>query len=165
MANTYTKIASVTASGSASAMSFTSIPTTYTDLVILFTARNTSAGTNSGALNVTFNTATGTVTYREIWGSGSSAGSDASIMAGGLPSTTNTASTFASGYFYMPNYQSGNQKSFSVDVTGENNAAAAYSGLVAGKWNQTAVVNEISITSNANFAQYSSATLYGISKT
>ena len=165
MAKTYTKRASVTASGSTSAMSFTSIPVTYTDLAILFTARNVSAGSNAGALNVTFNTATGTVTYREIWGSGSAAGSDTSIMAGGLPSAGNTASTFASGSFYMPNYQSSNQKSFSVDVVGENNATAAYMGVVAGLWNQTAVVNEISITSNANFAQYSTATLYGISNT
>ena len=161
MPNTYIRIARIAASGSVSAMSFANIPTTYTDLAILFTARNTSAGANSGALNMTFNSATGTVTYKEIWGSGTGVGSDTSIMAGGLPSTTNTASTFASGSFYIPNYQSSNQKSFSIDVAGENNTANAYFGFVAGLWNQTVAINEISITSNTSFAQYSTATLYG----
>jgi hypothetical protein len=162
MPNTYTKIASVTASGSSGTMSFSSIPTTYTDLCILFTARSTTGSGNSGALNVTFNTATGTVTYREIYGTGSAAGSDALIASGGLPSAGNTASVFANGSLYLPNYQSSNQKSFSIDIVGENNTAGAYMGLVAGLWNQTAVVNEISLTITANFAQYSTATLYGI---
>ena len=57
---TFIKIASVTVgSGGATSMSFTSIPNTYTDLVIKISARgtdNSSNGWNQGA--ITFNSST-----------------------------------------------------------------------------------------------------------
>ena len=48
----------------------------------------------------------------------------------------------------------------------ENNATTAYATLNAGLWSNTAAINAIglTITSGQNFAQYSTATLYGILK-
>jgi len=50
------------------------------------------------------------------------------------------------------------------DSVDETNATAAPMYMVAGVWNQTSAITSIKFTPNTgNFAQYSSATLYGIS--
>jgi hypothetical protein len=55
MANTYTLISSVTATGGTS-VSFTSIPQTYTDLVILVSAKSTyTSGGGSASFSISFN--------------------------------------------------------------------------------------------------------------
>ena len=55
MATTFTKIASVSVgSGGAATMSFTSIPSTYTDIVVKLSARG-DAGAISRSVYLTFN--------------------------------------------------------------------------------------------------------------
>ena len=72
MANTFTKIASVTVgSGGASTMAFSSIPATYTDLQLLITSQTTS----NNYIKININSDTGSnYTYKVIRGSGSAAG-------------------------------------------------------------------------------------------
>jgi len=75
-----------------------------------------------------------------------------------------TSNTFANSENYLPNYAGSNNKSMSVDVVTENNATASFTAFYAQLWTNTAAVNRITLTPNAgNFAQYSTATLYGIS--
>jgi len=58
MATTYTLISSVTVgSGGAATMTFSSIPQTYTDLLVRVSARNTS--TSGSGLNMRFNSTEG----------------------------------------------------------------------------------------------------------
>jgi hypothetical protein len=162
--NTFVKIATVTVgSGGASSIAFSSIPSTYTDLCLKISARNTDPAAGSPAMYIGFNSSTSSFSNRYLYGNGASATSGtgttgASIIDGG----SNTTSTFASTEIYIPNYTSSNYKSYSIDNVQENNATTAYAVLYAGLWSNTAAITSIQLTGDANFAQYSTATLYGI---
>jgi hypothetical protein len=173
MANTFIKIASVTVgSGGASTIDFTSIPSTYTDLCVKISAR--SSYSSGEGVSMRFNGSSGAnYTYKQLYGFGSSVGSygppslETYGFLGTIGGTNYTASTFNSIDLYVPNYASSNNKSFSVDTVAENNSATVNQlDLIAGLWSQTAAITSITLTSYnaANFVQYSTATLYGISK-
>ena len=164
MANTYTAIATVTVgSGGAANIEFTSIPATYTDLTILWSVR---AGADWG-MTLQFNSSTTNRSMRLLYGTGAAAGSVTNtnfLIYGGQNNSSATASTFNNGSIYIPNYAGSNNKSFSADAVGENNATTAYSGLHAGLWSDTSAITSIKLVAEAaNFVQYSTATLYGIS--
>ncbi len=170
MADTYTLISSVTVgAGGASSIDFTSIPATYTDLLVKISARGDSTS-NIGAiaLYASINGLTTNRTWRRIYALGSSAGSDngtnTTISAVNTNAGTSTASTFTNGEMYIPNYAGSTNKSFSVDFATENNSATLNElDLLAGLWSSTAAINQITLTCSAgNFMQYSTAYLYGI---
>jgi hypothetical protein len=169
MANTYVKIASYAATGSVANIEFTSIPATYTDLVVKISGRYDQSSDN--AVYLRFNGNTGAnYSYRYLFGSGSAANSasgsaDTLANAGIAVASSYTASTFSNSEIYIPNYAGSTAKSFSADNVQENNATTAFSTLVAGLWNQTAAITTIRLfPASGNFVQYSTATLYGISK-
>ena len=166
---TYTQIgtAQVVGSGGAANIEFTAIPSTYTDLVIFVSARNTSSG---ASLRLRFNGTTTAHTDRYIEGDGSTvvSGSNAFgvsyIFAGGVNGSSTTSNTFASNYIYIPNYAGSTNKSVSADGVSENNATTAYADLAAGLWSNSSAITSIELTPNTNsFAQYSTAYLYGVS--
>jgi hypothetical protein len=174
MANTYTLISSVTVgSGGASSIDFTSIPATYTDLLVKFSTRSVNVSGNYDQLSVQFNGSTASnYSARLLYGLGTgtpgsvSSGTVGSMIYTGYSTTANaTASTFANAEIYIPNYTSSNAKSVSVDFVSENNATDAIAGLNAGLWSLTNAVTSIKLAtvSTFNFAQYSTAYLYGIS--
>jgi hypothetical protein len=167
MANTYELISKVTVgAGGTADITFSSIPSTYTDLLVKVSARNTA----STAIDVliSFNGTTTTYSDKILYGSGSAAGSVSDTGASGIYGvlntiSTNTASTFSNCEFYIPNYASSNNKSVSIDSVNENNATGAYSYLTAGLWASSSAITSIKIApSSNNFAQYSTARLYGI---
>ena len=165
MAATYQLISSVTVgSGGASSIDFTSIPATYTDLLISLSIRSTNNGWVDG--NVLFNSSTSNFTWRSVYGTGASAVSGTNTtnnMLGQINGSNTTASTFANILLYVPNYAGNSNKSFSIDYASENNATTSYAGLVAGLWSNTAAITAVGFTLSAgNFAQYSTAYLYGI---
>jgi len=167
MALTYVAIATTTVgSGGASSIDFTSIPQTYTDLVMLTSLRNTS--TDADAI-ITFNTSGGTYTGRRLLGlgSGSPISDTQSQAAIRLNVSGQTASTFASGSMYITNYTSSNAKSLSTDSVSENNAVDAVAMFSANSWSGTDAITKItlSIVGAQTFAQHSTATLYGIKNT
>ena len=163
MATTYTLISSVTVgSGGAATMTFSSIPQTYTDLLIKVSAR--SVGIDN---QLTFNGSTTNDSSRYLIGNGASAssGSDASnIQLQGSTASSDTANTFGNLEIYIPNYTSANSKSVSIDAVTENNATTAYAFLSAGLWSDGAAITSATITnSSGDYAEYSTAYLYGIS--
>lgn len=169
MANTFVKIASVTVgAGGAANMSFSSIPSTYTDLVVLLSGRHT--GSTASSLGLQLNGTTSTYSSRWLSGNGSSASSSntagTSIVAtyGSIPGTASTSNTFSNDIIYIPNYTGSSNKSVSSDGVQENNATAAYASLSAGLWSNTAAITSITLFPYdvTNFVQYSTATLYGI---
>lgn len=167
MADTFKKIASVTVgAGGAASMNFTSIPATYTDLCIKFSARNTSTG--QYAFYRFNNDATSVYTARVLTGDGTSATSITNTFTGNIANistSTDTANTFGNGEIYILNYAGSTNKSSSVDAVNENNATLAYANLTANLWANSAAINRIDLLPTVgNFAQYSTATLYGISK-
>ena len=170
MADTYTLISSVTVgSGGASSIDFTSIPATYTDLKLVTSLRPAS-GTGATYAQITFNGTGSGYSMRRLYGSGSGTGSGSNSAQSKLQDayltngTDYTASVFANGELYIPNYAGSNQKSVSLDSVQENNGTAAYAFLSAGLSNITSAITSIKLeTDNAsNFAQHSSAYLYGI---
>jgi len=165
MANTYTLIGSpvVVGSGGASAITFSSIPNTFTDIKIVLSAQST---TGNADMLTSFNGSTSNFNWVLISGSGSSAGSNSGAASYGMLAnqSTQTANTFSNCEIYIPNYASGNYKSASINSVNENNASGATMYLDTILWSQTAAINSVSFAiSGANFAQYSTAYLYGIS--
>ena len=160
------KIASTTVgSAGASSIDFSSIPQGYIDLVLKISVR--FSGGALDAINVKFNNSTLNLSSRRLQGSGSTAASAtyaSNVFIGNAPGPSETANTFTNSEMYIPNYTSSNYKSTSVDAVTENNATTAYTTLDAGLWSNTAAINQITLVpySGTNFAQYSTATLYGI---
>ena len=164
MADTFVKIATVTVgSGGASSIDFTSIPSTYTDLVIKLSARDTSSNTN---YNLIFNNDSSAIydTLR-LYGNGSSVFSDKFTnqnagYIGWQTQSTYTANTFSNNEVYIPNYAGSSYKSVSNDGVSENNATAAQQTFQSVLWGSTAAINRITISQT--MAQHTTATLYGI---
>ena len=169
MPNTFTKIASSTVgSGGAASITFSSIPSTYTDLQILLSARDTDSANNWYLLTLQLNTDTtnGNYSTRILYGFGSTAGSGTGNRqnTGYVTSNARTADTFGNLSLYLPNYAGSNNKSFSTDtVTEGNGSTVEILGMYAGLWSYNSEINQIILTLDVgNFAQYSTATLYGI---
>jgi hypothetical protein len=173
MANTYVKIGSVDVGILGAAyIEFTSIPSTYTDLVVKISGRTLKASTYA-ALYMSFNSSTSNFQDKELYGVGSTAGSGTSSASPGAGQTvayvagsTVTASTFGNSEIYIANYAGSANKSLSNDSVVENNSATAnILALIVNLWSNTAAITSIRLTPDGgDFVQYSTATLYGISK-
>ena len=168
MPNTHSLIASSTVgAGGASSIDFTSIPQTYDDLLVVLSLRGTSANLERN-LWYTFNGATANRSgkYFEGTGSGTGAVSWATMYGGAYPAANATSNTFSNFRVYISKYAGSSYKSSSVDAVMENNATTSYSYLVANLWSSTAAITSIQFPAEAgtNFAQYSTAYLYGIVK-
>lgn len=155
--------------GSAQAsLTFSSIPQSFTDLYLVFSARSDRTGVGTDDTVVRLNGSSSNQSTRILWGTGSSAASltDTQPLIGEYPTATNTASTFGSYQLYVPNYTGSTAKSFSADGVGENNGTTSYQSIAAGLYNSTSAVTSIEIRtgSGSNLSQYTSATLFGILK-
>jgi hypothetical protein len=169
MAVTHKLIETITVgSGGAASIEFTSIPQTYTDLMLVYSARGARVAASED-LYIRFNGLSTNLSSRVVFGNGASAASfsDASInYIGQLPANTATSSVFGNGSIYIPNYTSATAKSMSGDAVTENNATTAITALAAGLWNATSPITQINLYASVSgsFLQFSSASLYGISK-
>lgn len=169
MPNTFVKIATVTVgSGGTSSINFNSIPSTYTDLCLKISSRSTVSGVNDYPV-IKFNGVGTSYSLVTVVGNGSAASSytDTLVYAVGAGGTQ-TANTFGNSEFYIPNYAGATNKSVSIDGVNENNATNATTALTAGLWSDTPAITSIAITpfnAGQTFVQYTTATLYGISKT
>lgn len=168
---TYIKIASTTVgAGGAASVTFSSIPSTYTDLVVKMSTRSTSTGNVAVNTYIKFNGTSTGYSERLLYGNGTAAASASQSTtqfnwAGQMPAVSATANTFSNAEVYIPNYTSANYKSISADSVTENNATSASIYVDAGLWSNTPAITSIAFTEQygANFAQYSTFTLYGIS--
>lgn len=166
MANTYTLISSVNVgAGGTTSISFTSIPSTYTDLLLVLCVRGDTVNIERN-FYVSFNGLTTNRSSRFIEGNGAAASSGTiptNMYAGVYPSGSSTANTFGNTQIYIPNYAGSSNKPFAADATMENNAATSYIDLTASLWSNTSAITSITIPAEAgNFVQYSNAYLYGI---
>jgi len=162
--------------GGASAITFSSIPQTYTDLFIIWSARgarvfqydsaqirfNSDTGSNYSYIDMYMpnngTTTTGNQTSRGI--------ADRIYLTDVIPAANSTASTFSAITIHIPNYTSSAQKVCLIEAAGEANTTSTGDSVrlqLSGYWNNTSAINTISLAAySANMAQYSSATLYGI---
>ena len=167
MANTYMPIATVTVgAGGAADITFSSIPATYTDLVLLLSIRTNRAGAVGDNLSLSYNGSTSSQSDIRLFADGSSPASftDTALYAGIATAADATASTFGNTVVYIPNYASSNNKSSSSDGVAENNATQTSMNLGAELWSNSSAITSIKISSrfSATLQQHSTATLYGI---
>jgi hypothetical protein len=161
---TYTLISTQTiGAGGAASIDFTSIPGTYTDLLVVYSGREITS--TSYSLLLTFNGVSTNLSAKTLDGNGSTANSY--TYASTIPNTDNgadtTANTFSNLSFYIPNYAGSTNKTVSFDGVSETNGTTVYSRIGAGLWASTAAITRITLTPPAyTLAQYSTATLYGI---
>jgi hypothetical protein len=168
MANTYEIIGSVTVgSGGTSYIEFTSIPSTYTDLLLKFSARTSSNyGSAFAQTDMTLN-GTGYASDRVLYGfNGTSASNTGGVgTTYGVTSSTATANTFGNAEIYIPNYAGSAVKTSSSDGVSESNSAASICSINATRFSVTAAVTSLRITptsSAGTWAEHSTAYLYGI---
>jgi hypothetical protein len=175
MANTYTLISSNVLGSNTSTITFSSIPSTYTDLVLLCSVRAVYASSFS-SLRAYFNgDSSALASTTRLTGDGASASTsrDANIsqgvFGGFTTANSSTSNTFSSHELYIPNYLSTTSKPIWATGAHETDAATAYIQLNAGLWRNTSAITSITVQDFAggvnNFAAGSSFYLYGIKNT
>lgn len=173
MANETMTLISTTTIGASgpSFITFSSLPQTYTDLMLVFSTRSTGNAGSGIAVYGRFNGDTASnYTYRRLYGTGGSTVSDNNsttyTIFGGSPDQATTSNTFSNVSVYIPNYASAQNKTHSSDSVEENNSATAFTNIIAGRWNSSSAITSITFGDfgGNNFSQYSTASLYGILK-
>lgn len=161
MPQTYTPLASQTLTGAQASVTFSSISSAYTDLVIVFTTKLTAG---ADGINLQFNGDTATnYSFTYLLGSGSSATSgryantaNIKVAFNGYPSTSDGHVSITQ----INNYS--NSTTYKTVMTRDNNAANGTGGIV-GLWRNTAAVTSIVLTAvSSTFTAGSTFTLYGI---
>lgn len=166
MAATYQLISSVTVgAGGASSIDFTSIPATYTDLVLKASLRNGYTGDTADWVYLKLNNNTSSYSYRLLQANPPSVGSynNTTQFIADIDTANATSNTFGNLEVYLPNYAGSNYKSYSIDAVTELNATGNILDLTTALWSNTTAINQITLTPrNSTLVQYSSAYLYGI---
>lgn len=169
MAGILIPISSTTLGSSAASVTFSSIPQTYTDLIVRCSTRSV-AGTPYEMMAIQLN-GSAAANYSEtfMWGTGSIAVSTRdTAQTYSYPAVTScgadTANTFGTTEIIIPNYTSAAYKLLSIHSAQETNNATARLGPVAGLWSQTTAVSSIVLTVlvGTSFAAGSTFHLYGI---
>ena len=165
MAYTYKLIEAKTLTAPAASVTFTSIPATFTDLLIKASARDDRAGNTLTNVRLMFNASSSDFNSIRIYGNGSTTSGDSTANGdfGVEPANDATANIFGNFEMYIPNYAGSNYKSYSTYAVSEDNASLSFSTFVSGFWSQTAALTEINIAPvSASFVAYSTFYLYGI---
>lgn len=160
------KIATVTVgAGGAASIDFASIPATYTDLLLVVSARVDSGATQDMALR--FNGSSIGYGDYTLMGNGSSVYNQASYtdktMLLPVPGSLATTNLYSSTSVYIPNYLSSTNKTIHV----EGVVGSGWMGFVAGTWTSTSAITSLSIIrayGTYNYLQNTTATLYGVAK-
>ena len=158
MPSTYTPIATTTLGSNQSSITFSSISSTYTDLVLIVSANSSSAG---AAITLQFNSDTGSnYSQTYLYGSGSAAssgrGSNGTEMNIGNTDQTNNQSTIINiqNYSNATTYKTALSKGGGATI-----GAIAYVGL----WRSTAAINAVRVGVNTGTLNTGSTfTLYGV---
>jgi hypothetical protein len=144
----------------AASIEFTSIPQTFTDLVMICSIRENGGDTHR-AFIMTINGSEVT-NRRTLVGNGSSVSTLTTYIAV-ANSSTSTANTFANVSFYVPNYTTATLKSISVDFVTEANATTAFAGIAGGISPATTAITSMGISgTGASWIAGSTVSLYGI---
>lgn len=170
MATTYTLIASNTLTGTAANVTFSSIPSTYTDLVLRASARGDNSGTTFANFIVTINGSSSNVySYTRMVGNGSTVSNgqfanQVNVFANYYNASSSTANTFGNAEFYFPNYTASANKPFSYYGLQEDNSSTAIMTITSALFRDTTAISSITLTASgsANFVTNSSFYLYGI---
>jgi len=172
MPSTYSLIASATPTTGTS-VSFTSIPDTYTDLVLKISARSNYTSGYITTLYVGFNNNSSNLfSYLGMYALGGTLGLLSGAGGNGagdlyMPTENSniTSNLFGSAEIYISNYKASTYKQFSSNYCVENNNTANYYalGTTSSAFGSTSTVSSIEVyLGDGNFVSGSSLYLYGI---
>jgi len=162
MASTYSQIATQTLGSATASITFSSIPQTYTNLVLI--VGNLITVSTGQGLKIRFNSDTATnYSYTHMYGNGTTAGSgrvsnttSAQIGWGAVGASGTLSNVIAQ----IPQYA--NATTYKTVISRSNDSAAEAVALVS-LWRSTAAINTVSIfPSSGNLQTGTTATLYGI---
>lgn len=167
VSNSYESISTVTVgAGGQTAVSFTSIPSTYKHLQIRAIAKSTGAASQG---DLTLNSDTGNnYAWHQLYGSGAVAGADNSINRAnivGAASLVNSSisSVFSASIIDILDYADTNKFKTIRHLVGQDENGSGVISLNSGLWRSTSAVTTVTITARSNsIAQYSHFALYGI---
>lgn len=170
MANTYELISATTISTPTFSVTMSSIPQTYTDLLIVASMRTDNAGSSEGQFLI--NGITSGYHSKLMAGDGTTAQfySNSSLPAATwglvLNGSGSTSTTFSNHQINILNYSSTTlTKSWTVDGVTENNGVPAVTFLVQGGNSTTAAINSITFQAWQSFINFVAGTtfyIYGI---
>lgn len=164
MVTTYTLIDKTTLGSSQSSITFSSIPNTWTDLLVLCSIRGSVDG---DGIYIRFNGSSSGYASKMLTGSGSSVSSQTPGQTdkGAVGYTTTvTSNTFGNLSIYVPNYLSSNYKSYSFDGIQEaNQSSPVYGQIGCSLWSNTAEITSLTVLTDVGTLQANSSFyLYGI---
>lgn len=158
----------IVGSGGAPYIEFTNIPQTYTDLKVILSTRGTVAGASGNKwrdCQLSLNGSTANMSWKYIYGIGTSSGavSNANPSAFPTPASDATAGVFGNAEMLFPNYRSSTTKIWKTFAVSGNNLNASVQVSILGSWANNAAITSMRFTPDSgNFAEFSSASLYGI---
>jgi hypothetical protein len=169
----YFQIATVTAAGGETSLTFSSIPATYTDLQIRGVGRQGFNANQTLQLVLQFNNDTTAANYiaHDLQGDGSTvsaqslSGQPGVYIPNILTGNTSLASVFGAAIIDFADYASTSKNKTVRSFAGaDNNAATADHSLhlTSGLWMSTAAINSIKLVPITTFSAASTFTLYGI---
>jgi hypothetical protein len=162
--STYTPLATTTLGSSVNSYTFSSIPSTYTDLIIVQSA----FVANQDQTRIQFNSDTGSnYSNTDLWGSGSAAGSVRSTsqtsMQTAYYAAVDISPAVTTWIYQIMNYS--NTTTYKTVLVRANNAASGR-GVDAsvGLWRSTAAITSVSLNMDSahQFTSGSTFSLYGI---
>lgn len=169
MAFTYTAIATGTVTGSPFNIIFSSIPQTYTDLLIKISSRTTRTANVYDNLRLFINTTDANLSSRYLLSTGTAIASNVIGGNGFLvsaPATNGaTANFYGNAEIYIPNYTTASAREIMYYGCADNRGTEARTGQTAISYTGSVAVTEIQLQGDNNvMVATSTATLYGIKK-
>jgi hypothetical protein len=169
MPKTYEPIATQTLGSDTATVTFSTIPQTYTDLVVACHLSGSRA-TFGGDFLTRFNGDTGANYSRHyLFGDGASLGSggvanETRILTDGCTGASATSGIFGVGIVDVIDYADVNKYKTLRGLTAYDRNGGGLIVVNSGSWRSTVAINTITVTSYyaSNFVQYSSFALYGI---
>lgn len=161
--STMIPIATNTLTANASTVSFSSIPQTYTDLVLVISAYSTGSGNDNIGLVINGDSGSN-YSWTRMYGTGSATGSTRSTSQNQIgQGTFGVGSSNYSPVFYnLMNYSN---TTTNKTVLGRANDSATQVTALVGLWRSTAAITSITLNlyaSGANYGTGSTFTLYGV---
>ena len=161
---TYTPIATTTLGSAQATVTLSSIPSTYTDLVLIISTRFAGGG-GASAILAQFNSDSGSnYSQTQLSANGSTAssfrGTSTTTAAFGI--APDTANEFATSIIQLQNYS--NTTTYKTSLV-RTNIASDRVRFIVNLWSSTSAINSIYLQNNGatNFVAGSTFTLYGIS--
>jgi hypothetical protein len=158
---TYTPLATVTLTSSASSVTFSNIPATYRDLILVAMVSNASGGTSN--TNIRLNGDTGSnYNYVRMYGTGTTASDAASNTANSLDALLGGTGNPGTMIVQVMDYSATNKHKTFLTRIADKSGFGDYVFAIASRWANTAAVTSLTATSSANFQSGNTFSLYGV---